>query len=84
RTPEADDTNYWRRLDGPGGASLAFHYNVSGKKVEVSPVFIRRGANQYPSSYRGDPPLVGSINIGETRTGEQAAKDIKRRIIDAG
>lgn len=84
RTPKADDTQYWRNLDGPGGAILSFYHNTSGKKVEVSPIFIRRGGSQYPSNYKSDPPLVSSINVGEARTPEAAAKDIKRRIIEAG
>jgi hypothetical protein len=82
RIPEIGTTRYWHHLDGPGGASLSFHYAEPGKRIVISPNYIRHGSSQYPASYRNDPPLVGSITVSETRTPESAAKDIKRRVIE--
>lgn len=87
--PSSDDTVYWRSIEGPGGARLALHYNERLKKIEVIPCYIVKNGIQYPTNYRDpssryhiDPPFVGRINIGISRTPESAAKDIKKRVID--
>jgi len=78
RPPTESQASTWEKIAGPDGSSISFHLDERKGEIKVSGNFIDYAGHWYPSDCTRRVP---GINIGVTRSPEQAARDIARRLL---